>query len=107
MYAPAGFGPDTRDYVPAWDTQRAVHGRRVNGEVPDSYLLLEHTSVYTAGKRTAASDRPFGDPGRPVIDVDRGGKITWHGPGQLTAYPIVKLAIRSTWWLTCGPWRRR
>jgi len=47
--------------------------------------------VYTAGKRTAASDRPFGDPGAPVIDVDRGGKITWHGPGQLTGYPIVKL----------------
>ena len=48
--------------------------------------------VYTAGKRTAVSDRPFGDPGAPVIDVDRGGKITWHGPGQLTAYPIIKLS---------------
>ena len=71
--------------------QRAVHGRRVNGEVPDSCLLLEHMPVYTAGKRTAVSDRPVGDPGAPVIDVDRGGKITWHGPGQLTAYPIVKL----------------
>ncbi len=65
--------------------------RRVSGEVPDSCLLLEHTPVYTAGKRTAVSDRPFGDPGAPVIDVDRGGKITWHGPGQLTAYPIIKL----------------
>jgi len=79
------------DYLTAWDMQRAVHGRRVSAEVPDSCLLLEHTPVYTAGKRTAVSDRPFGDPGAPVIDVDRGGKITWHGPGQLTAYPIVKL----------------
>ncbi len=59
--------------------------------MPDSCLLLEHEPVYTAGKRTAASDRPFGDPGAPVVDVDRGGKITWHGPGQLTGYPIVKL----------------
>ena len=79
------------DYVQAWDMQRTVHGRRVSGEVPDSCLLLEHMPVYTAGKRTAVSDRPFGDPGAPVIDVDRGGKITWHGPGQLTAYPIIKL----------------
>ena len=80
------------DYVAGWDTQRAVHARRVSGEVPDSCLLLEHTPVYTAGKRTAAcATGPFGDPGAPVIDVDRGGKITWHGPGQLTAYPIVKL----------------
>jgi len=79
------------DYIQGWDMQRAVHGRRVSGDVPDSCLLLEHTPVYTAGKRTAVSDRPFGDPGAPVIDVDRGGKITWHGPGQLTAYPIIKL----------------
>jgi lipoyl(octanoyl) transferase len=91
VYAHAGFGSDAVDYVQAWDMQRAVHERRVSGEVPDSCLLLEHTSVYTAGKRTAVSDRPVGDPGAPVIDVDRGGKITWHGPGQLTAYPIVKL----------------
>ena len=74
-----------------WDLQRRIHARRVADEVPDSCLLLEHEPVYTAGKRTAASDRPFGDPGAPVIDVDRGGKITWHGPGQLTGYPIVKL----------------
>ena len=79
------------DYLSGWELQRAVHARRVSGEVPDSCLLLEHTSVYTAGKRTAVSDRPAGDPGAPVIDVDRGGKITWHGPGQLTAYPIIKL----------------
>jgi len=91
VYAHAGFGPGAVDYVEGWETQRAVHARRVSGQVPDSCLLLEHKPVYTAGKRTALSDRPFGDPGAPVIDVDRGGKITWHGPGQLTAYPIVRL----------------
>jgi lipoyl(octanoyl) transferase len=85
------LGPAPVDYLDGWDMQRRVHARRVAGEVPDSCLLLEHEPVYTAGKRTAASDRPFGDPGAPVIDVDRGGKITWHGPGQLTGYPIVKL----------------
>jgi len=85
------FGPDPVDYLEGWDLQRRIHARRVADEVPDSCLLLEHQPVYTAGKRTAASDRPFGDPGAPVIDVDRGGKITWHGPGQLTGYPIVKL----------------
>jgi lipoyl(octanoyl) transferase len=78
-------------YLEGWDLQRRVHARRVAGQVPDSCLLLEHEPVYTAGKRTAASDRPFGDPGAPVIDVDRGGKITWHGPGQLTGYPIIRL----------------
>jgi lipoyl(octanoyl) transferase len=91
VYAHAGFGSSAVDYLSGWELQRAVHARRVSGEVPDSCLLLEHTSVYTAGKRTAVSDRPAGDPGAPVIDVDRGGKITWHGPGQLTAYPIIKL----------------
>ncbi len=79
------------EYRQGWDLQRRVHARRVADELPDSCLLLEHEPVYTAGKRTAASDRPFGDPGAPVIDVDRGGKITWHGPGQLTGYPIIKL----------------
>jgi lipoyl(octanoyl) transferase len=91
VYAHVGFGSDAVEYVTAWDLQRAVHDQRVAGSIPDSCLLLEHAPVYTAGKRTAVSDRPFGDPGAPVIDVDRGGKITWHGPGQLTAYPIVKL----------------
>ncbi len=91
MYAHAGFGPAAVGYLTGWDLQRRVHARRVRGEIPDSCLLLEHAPVYTAGKRTAVSDRPFGDPGAPVIEVDRGGKITWHGPGQLTAYPIVKL----------------
>ena len=85
------FGATPVEYREAWDLQRRVHARRVADEVPDSCLLLEHEPVYTAGKRTAVSDRPFGDPGAPVIDVDRGGKITWHGPGQLTGYPIIKL----------------
>ncbi len=91
MYAHAGFGSAAVGYNEGWDLQRRVHARRVAGEIPDSCLLLEHAPVYTAGKRTAVSDRPFGDPGAPVIDVDRGGKITWHGPGQLTAYPVIKL----------------
>jgi lipoyl(octanoyl) transferase len=85
------LGPSPVGYIDGWDLQRRIHDRRVADEVPDCCLLLEHEPVYTAGKRTAASDRPFGDPGAPVIDVDRGGKITWHGPGQLTGYPIVKL----------------
>src|SRR5947207_658634 len=85
------FGATPVEYREAWDLQRRVHARRVADEVPDSCLLLEHEPVYTAGKRTAVSDRPFGNPGAPVIDVDRGGKITWHGPGQLTGYPIIKL----------------
>jgi lipoyl(octanoyl) transferase len=87
-----GFGAALVEYRTGWDLQRRVHARRVADEVPDSCLLLEHEPVYTAGKRTAVSDRPFGDPGAPVIDVDRGGKITWHGPGQITGYPIVRLA---------------
>jgi lipoyl(octanoyl) transferase len=85
------FGATPVDYRQGWDLQRRVHARRVADEVPDSCLLLEHQPVYTAGKRTAASDRPVSDPGALVIDVDRGGKITWHGPGQLTGYPIIKL----------------
>ena len=83
------FGPSPVDYVDGWDLQRRVHARRAADEVPDSCLLLEHAPVYTAGKRTAAWDRPID--GTPVIDVDRGGKITWHGPGQLVGYPIIRL----------------
>jgi lipoyl(octanoyl) transferase len=86
-----GFGAALVEYRTGWDLQRRVHARRMADEVPDSCLLLEHEPVYTAGKRTAVSDRPFSDPGAPVVDVDRGGKITWHGPGQLTGYPIIKL----------------
>jgi lipoyl(octanoyl) transferase len=76
-------------YEQAWQMQRELHEARVQGSVPDTVLLLEHPPVYTAGKRTADSDRPLD--GTPVIDVDRGGKITWHGPGQLVGYPIVAL----------------
>ncbi|MFG2167598.1 lipoyl(octanoyl) transferase LipB [Micromonospora chersina] len=77
------------DYQAAWDEQRRLHEAVVAGEQGDTVLLLEHPSVYTAGKRTEPWDRPVD--GTPVIDVDRGGKITWHGPGQLVGYPIVKL----------------
>jgi lipoyl(octanoyl) transferase len=77
------------DYEKAWEMQRQLHAARVAGEGPDTLLLLEHPSVYTAGKRTEPHERPFD--GTPVIDVDRGGKITWHGPGQLVGYPIVAL----------------
>jgi lipoyl(octanoyl) transferase len=84
-----GFAPDYVDYRKAWDRQRALHAAVVAGEQPDTVLLLEHKRVYTAGKRTEPHERPFD--GTPVIDVDRGGKITWHGPGQLVGYPIVRL----------------
>jgi lipoyl(octanoyl) transferase len=77
------------DYGQAWERQRALHEAVVAGETPDTVLLLEHPSVYTAGKRTEPFDRPMD--GTPVIDVDRGGKITWHGPGQIVGYPIVRL----------------
>jgi lipoyl(octanoyl) transferase len=77
------------DYLSAWDEQRRLHASVVAGDEPDTVLLLEHPSVYTAGKRTEPLDRPMD--GTPVIDVDRGGKITWHGPGQLVGYPIMKL----------------
>jgi lipoyl(octanoyl) transferase len=79
----------TIDYLAAWDRQRELVDRRADELGPDTLLLLEHPSVYTAGKRTEPEDRP--QDGTPVIDVDRGGKITWHGPGQLVGYPIVKL----------------
>ena len=84
-----GFGPDYVDYQRAWDLQREIHAKVVAGEEPDTALLLEHAAVYTAGKRTEAHERPLD--GTPVIDVDRGGKITWHGPGQIVGYPIVRL----------------
>ena len=79
----------TLDYLSAWDEQRRVHQAVVDGTRPDTVMLLEHPSVYTAGKRTEPADRPID--GTPVIDVDRGGKLTWHGPGQLVGYPIVAL----------------
>jgi lipoyl(octanoyl) transferase len=92
VFLRAGFGTSAVPYHEGWQLQRELHERRVAGEIPDTCLLLEHEPVYTAGKRTEPADRPFGDPGAPVIDVDRGGKITWHGPGQLVGYPIIKLA---------------
>ena len=84
-----GLNPDFVDYQAAWDRQREVHAAVVASEEPDTVLLLEHATVYTAGKRTEPHERPLD--GTPVIDVDRGGKITWHGPGQLVGYPIVHL----------------
>lgn len=84
-----GFGAHAVDYHYAWNLQRELHARRVADEIDDVVLLLEHPSVYTAGRRTEPQDRPVD--GTPVVEVDRGGKITWHGPGQLVGYPIVKL----------------
>ncbi len=78
------------DYVQAWERQQHLHARRVDDRSPDTVLLLEHPAVYTAGKRTEAHERPTD--ATPVVDVDRGGKITWHGPGQLVGYPIIALA---------------
>ena len=77
------------DYEQAWALQRELADARVAGG-PDTLLLLEHPSVYTAGRRTVPEERPLD--GTPVIDTDRGGKITWHGPGQLVGYPIIGLA---------------
>ena len=89
VFVHAGFGADAVPYEEAWAQQRQLHAARVAGEVPDTVILLEHPPVYTAGKRTNVWDRPVD--GTPVVDVDRGGRITWHGPGQLVGYPIVAL----------------
>lgn len=85
----AGLNPNFIGYERAWEMQREIHSQVASGEIDDTVLLLEHSSVFTAGKRTEDSERPTD--GTPVIDVDRGGKITWHGPGQLVGYPIMKL----------------
>jgi lipoyl(octanoyl) transferase len=77
------------DYQAAWDEQRRLHTEVADGRSPGVVMLVEHPSVYTAGKRTQPWDRPVD--GTPVIDVDRGGKITWHGPGQVVGYPILRL----------------
>lgn len=77
------------DYQVGWDLQKEIQENVINSKLENTLLLLEHSSVYTAGRRTEISDRPID--GTPVIDVDRGGKITWHGPGQLVGYPIIKL----------------
>lgn len=80
----------TVEYEPTWELQRTLAAERADGTRGDTLLLLEHPPTYTAGKRTEPSDRPVD--GTPVVDVDRGGRITWHGPGQLVGYPIVALA---------------
>ena len=79
------------DYDGAWQLQREVHAQRVAGAIPDTCLLLQHPPVFTAGRRTQDFERPVD--GTPVIDVDRGGRITWHGPGQIVGYPIVRLPM--------------
>jgi lipoyl(octanoyl) transferase len=89
VFLDRGLGRDQVDYLEAWDLQRRLHADVAAGTRPDTVILLEHPSVYTAGKRTEPHERPLD--GTPVIDVDRGGKITWHGPGQLVGYPLVRL----------------
>jgi len=79
-------------YDAAWADQRKLHAERVAGKITDTIMLLEHEPVYTAGKRTEPHERPAPGSRAPTIDVDRGGKITWHGPGQLVGYPIIGLA---------------
>ncbi|KAD3633240.1 lipoyl(octanoyl) transferase LipB [Arthrobacter yangruifuii] len=88
-----GLAPHYVDYSAGWDLQQQLHRQVHEGKAPDTVLLLEHTPVYTAGRRTEPHERPFD--GTPVINVDRGGKLTWHGPGQLVGYPILKLADPS------------
>jgi lipoyl(octanoyl) transferase len=85
-----GLSANSVPYLEALQQQRALHAAVVAGRAPDTVILLEHPSVYTAGKRTEPDERPTD--GTPVIDVDRGGKITWHGPGQLVGYPILRLS---------------
>ena len=84
------IGDYQREPLEAWEEQRKIADERAGDRGVDELLLLEHHSVYTAGRRTQPQDRPTD--GTPVIEVDRGGKITWHGPGQLVGYPIVRLA---------------
>jgi len=90
-YDTSGLGASAVDYVAAWERQREVHAEVAAGTRPDTVLLLEHPPVFTAGKRTEPHERPADPGGADVIDVDRGGKITFHGPGQLVGYPIVRL----------------
>ena len=85
----AGFGAEAVPYEQAWESQRSLHAARAADEVGDVTLFVEHPPVYTAGRRTDPADRP--SDGTPVVDVDRGGSVTFHGPGQLVGYPIVRL----------------
>lgn len=91
VFRTVGLGAEALEYLAAWDLQREVHARVVAGTEPDTVLLLEHPPVFTAGKRTEPHERPADPGGAAIIDVDRGGKITFHGPGQLVGYPIVTL----------------
>ncbi|MGV9263717.1 lipoyl(octanoyl) transferase LipB [Kitasatospora sp. NPDC003701] len=84
-----GMGEGAVPYQEAWEEQQRLHALRVADEIPDTVLLLEHPPVYTMGRRTNPADLPLD--GTPVVEVNRGGEITWHGPGQLVGYPIVKL----------------
>ncbi len=86
-----GLGADAVDYRTAWDRQRVLHAAVVDGSAPDTVWLLEHPPVFTCGKRTDEHEKPADPGGADVIDVDRGGKITFHGPGQLVGYPVVRL----------------
>ncbi|MGO4300448.1 lipoyl(octanoyl) transferase LipB [Leifsonia sp. RAF41] len=88
-YDVTGLSANSVPYLEALQQQRALHAAVVAGRAPDTVILLEHPPVYTAGKRTDPDERPTD--GTPVVDVDRGGKITWHGPGQLVGYPILRL----------------
>ena len=89
-YVVTGLSANSVPYLSGLEKQRALHAAVVEGRAPDTVMMLEHDSVYTAGKRTEPHERPTD--GTPVIEVDRGGKITWHGPGQLVGYPIMRLA---------------
>ena len=83
------LGTELIDYRQGWELQRQIHAAVCSNELPPTIILLEHAEVFTAGKRTQPSDRPTD--GSEVVEVDRGGRITWHGPGQLVCYPIVRL----------------
>ncbi len=89
-YVVTGLSANSVPYLSGLEQQRALHAAVVEGRAPDTVMLLEHESVYTAGKRTEPHERPTD--GTPVVEVDRGGKITWHGPGQLVGYPVIRLA---------------
>ena len=91
QFITAGLNPNFVGYLDGWELQREIHADVVSGARPDTVILLEHESVFTAGKRTEDDERPTD--GTPVVEVDRGGKITWHGPGQLVGYPIMKLPL--------------
>lgn len=86
----AGLAPSLVPYTEGWELQRRIHSEVVAGDRDDTLILLEHEAVFTAGSRTEPADRPTRST-TPVIEVDRGGRITWHGPGQLVGYPIVRL----------------